>query len=296
MPVKDQEIEILKEAFKQFNVSSLELTEGYGQLQKDVLELKEKLHDSQLEEARLREEAERSHRLAAVGEMAAKMAHELKNPLGSIELFSSLLQKEITKLSDDPQKREWGRHLSSAVRTMDTTITNLLLFTRQPTPVLKKVDLNLLIGDLFAFIRHLLHQNDIEVEINTNGLVEPVCCDEDLIRQVLLNLVLNAIDAMPSGGQLGIKAYTEGVNAQQKTIIQCFDTGTGVSEQDCPKIFDPFFTTKKTGSGLGLAIAQNAISAHGGVIRVDQRTIQGSCFTISLPKLEEHDSCKTVLS
>ncbi len=292
MAVKQQEVETLKEAISQFNVSSSELTESYGLLQKEVQELKGKLRESQLEEARLREEAERNHRLAAVGEMAAKMAHELRNPLGSIELFSSLLQKEVSKFSDEPQKREWGKHLSSAIKTMDTTITNLLMFTRQPKAEFRKVDLNHVIADLFAFLGHRLQQNNIEIEINTRTLLEPVHCDEDLIKQALLNLVLNAIDAMPNGGHLCIKTFTQGNKGQKQMVIQCSDTGTGISAENYSKIFDPFYTTKKTGFGLGLAISQNAIAAHQGVIRVDQKADQGTCFSILFPIFREQQSCK----
>jgi len=283
MSVKETQVKILEEAFNQFNATSSELEKSYRLLQRDVHRLKKELRETQDEKEALREEAERNHRLAAVGEMAAKMAHELRNPLGSIELFASLLQKEISKTSKDTEKTAWAGHLLSAVKTMDYSITNLLLFTRKPQPVCKKVDLKRMISDLFGFAEQLFQQHHIEVFQKIDPNLKAVSCDEDLLKQVLLNLILNAIDAMPQGGALKISAYRT-QDLQEETVITLSDTGSGISEAALPKIFDPFFTTKSTGSGLGLAIAQNAVTAHHGVIQVKNRAEHGVTFSIRLPK------------
>ncbi len=287
MAVKDQDIEILKEAFSQFTLSSDTLAESYRALREEVHHLKEALHESQLEKERLREEAERNHRLAVVGEMAARMAHELRNPLGSIELFSSLLQKEVAVHTIDPEKQDWGKHLSSAVRTMDYAISNLLFYTGKPRPKYQWVEVDPLLSELLAFVSHLLQKNRIHTQIETTALLTPLWCDENLIKQALLNLITNAIEAMPNSGQLTIKAYTPESIGQDECVIDIQDTGPGISEKTLSHIFDPFFTTKSTGSGLGLAIAQNAIAAHKGQIRVDTRIGQGSCFTLRLPQKKE---------
>ncbi len=287
MAVKDQDIEILKEAFSQFTLSSDTLAESYRALREEVHHLKEALHESQLEKERLREEAERNHRLAVVGEMAARMAHELRNPLGSIELFSSLLQKEVAVHTIDPEKQDWGKHLSSAVRTMDYAISNLLFYTGKPRPKYQWVEVDPLLSELLAFVSHLLQKNRIHTQIETTALLTPLWCDENLIKQALLNLITNAIEAMPNSGQLTIKAYTPESIGQDECVIDIQDTGPGISEKTLSHIFDPFFSTKSTGSGLGLAIAQNAIAAHKGQIRVDTRIGQGSCFTLRLPQKKE---------
>lgn len=282
MAVEEKKVKLLEEAFSQFNATSSELEQSYRLLKKEVHRLKKKLQESQREKEVLREVAERNHRLAAVGEMAARMAHELRNPLGSIELFSALLQKEIVQTSKDPEKIAWGTHLSNAVNAMNYTITNLLLFTGKPSPEFQKADLKHIIADLLDFSQHLFEQNRIEIFQKIDRHLKPIWCDEDLLRQVLLNIIINAIDAMPHGGALKIGAYTTD-DDKQETVITLSDTGGGISKEHLPKIFDPFFTTKKTGTGLGLAIAQNAIAAHNGVIQVHRRPDHGTVFSICLP-------------
>ncbi len=288
MPVKEKEVKILQEAFKQFNLTSSELEQSYRVLKEELYQLKKQLKESQREKEHLREEAERNHRLAAVGEMAARMAHELRNPLGSIELFASLLQKEITQISSDPEKVEWTKHLIAAVRTMDYTITNLLFFTCKPTPEFRTTDLKKVLTETLTFATHLLQQSRIDVRLKTDRLMKPVCCDEDLLRQVLLNLIINAVDAMPKGGCLEIDAFTED-GERKEAVLSISDTGTGILEEHLTRIFDPFYTTKKKGSGLGLAISQNAIAAHKGFIRVEKKPELGTRFIIHLP-LEQGES------
>ncbi len=272
-----EDIDTLHKAFKQFNASASELEQSYRLLQAEVGHLKQELSESHLEKERLREEVERNHRLAVVGEMATKMAHELRNPLGSIELFAGLLKKA---LAGNPGKQLWADHLKTAVASMDYAITNLLLFTGKPHAECRKVDLAMLIEGLHPFIAHRLKQNQIDWE-NQITAPQSCWCDEDLMRQVLLNLIINAIDAMPRGGCLRLSAETS-LQTQAGTIIVISDTGTGMPKESIPHIFDPFFTTKKTGTGLGLSIVQNAVAAHDGSIQVESSE-QGSRFTLHLP-------------
>ncbi len=286
MAVEETQAKILEEAFQQFNATSSELEKSYRLLKKEVTDLKKKLQKTQDEKETLREQAERNHRLAAVGEMSAKMAHELRNPLGSIELFASLLQKEVAKHTQNPEKIAWAKHLLSAVKGMDYSISNLLFFTRKPKAIIKPVDLSLIICELMDFVEHLFQQHQIEVFQKIDPELTEIFCDGDLIKQVLLNLILNAIDAMPQGGALKITAYRTH-DTTEEIFIAVSDTGAGIPEAVLPKIFDPFFSTKTTGAGLGLAIAQNAVSAHEGVICVKNRKDRGVTFTIRLPKHEE---------
>ena len=286
MSEKKTQVKMLEEAFKQFNATSSELEKSYHLLKTEVRRLKKELRESKREKEALREQAERNHRLAAVGEMAARTAHELRNPLGSIELFASLLQKEISKTSNDPEKTAWAGHLLSAVKSMDHSITNLLLFTRKPRPVFKETNLRALISDLLGFAAQLFKQHRIEVFHKIDRRLENISCDEDLLRQVLLNLILNAIDAMPGGGALKISAHTAH-DTPEEIVISLSDTGSGIAETALPQIFDPFFTTKNTGSGLGLSIAQNAVTAHQGRIQVENRNGCGAIFSIYLPKHRE---------
>lgn len=276
-----EDLDTLREAFTQFNASASELEQSYRLLKAEVGHLKHELSESHLEKERLREEAERNHRLAVVGEMATKMAHELRNPLGSIELFAGLLKKE---LAGNPKKELWADHLKTAVASMDYAITNLLLFTGKPQAECRAVDLNFLIKSLHPFVSHRLLQHKIDWK-NQISEMKMIWCDEDLMRQVLLNLITNAIDAMPSGGSLNISAKEALLDQDGMTII-ISDTGVGMHEETISHIFDPFFTTKKTGTGLGLSIVQNAIAAHEGSIRVES-TGQGTQFILHLPASPE---------
>jgi signal transduction histidine kinase len=220
------------------------------------------------------------------------MAHELRNPLGSIELFSSLLRKHFDA---DPEKKEWTLHLSDAVNAMDYALSNLLLFTGKPSPKLHYINLRKVLEGVEKFSSHLIKQNHVVYIQSVKNLPDLVWCDEDLIRQVLINLALNAVDAMPQGGTLSISAdiVHEGrityestphhQSGREKVHVTISDTGSGIPEETLPKIFDPFFTTKEKGTGLGLAIAQNAISAHGGIIRVKSKKGWGTTFTIIFP-------------
>lgn len=299
MAIKEKNMTLLQEAFSSFNKTSFELEQSYRLLEEQVRrlnhELEEKnlaLKESQLEQALLRDEIERSHRLAAVGEMAVRMAHELRNPLGSIELFASLLKKH---LEPDPEKREWAMHLSNAVNAMDYALSNLLLFTGKPTPHLRYINLKKVIEGVHPFAAHLIKQNRVQYIQSIKDLPDRVWCDEDLIRQVLLNLALNAVDAMPHGGTLNISAdiiQDRSTAAEcsdldlkrgEKVFVTISDTGSGIPKETLPKIFDPFFTTKEKGTGLGLAIAQNAIAAHGGILRVKSTKGRGTTFTIIFP-------------
>ncbi len=299
MAIEEKKITLLQEAFSNFNQTSFELEQCYRLLEEQVRrlhhELEEKnmaLKESQLEKALLRDEVERNHRLAAVGEMAGRMAHELRNPLGSIELFASLLRKHF---ASDPEKKAWTIHLSDAVNAMDYALSNLLLFTGKPNPNLRYINLRKVLEGVEHFSAHLIKQNHVRYSQSLKNIPDLVWCDEDLIRQVLINLALNAVDAMPQGGDLRLSAEiihtgststecsNRNLKEEEKVFIAISDTGNGIAEETLPKIFDPFFTTKEKGTGLGLAIAQNAISAHGGIIRVHSKKGRGTTFTIIFP-------------
>ncbi len=282
MTVKDNKVALLEEAFNEFNTRSFELERSYKLLKSEAKRLKSELKASHAEKERFREEAERNHRLAAVGEMAARMAHELRNPLGSIELFTALLKKSV---HDQPKESAWVDHLSMAIHAMEYAITNLLLFTGKPQPQFRRVDLRNTILSLRPFVDHLLQQNKITWQENTATLSKTVWCDEDLLKQILLNLILNAIDVMPDGGHLEISAEaTE--RPQADLVLSVSDTGTGIPEKALSRLFDPFFTTKDKGTGLGLSIVQNAVAAHGGTIQVKSNH-QGACFIIRFPLHQE---------
>jgi two-component system sensor histidine kinase FlrB len=280
IPAEKEKIELLHEAFHRFSSVSLDLERSYKSMEAQVQQLKLELEKSSAENDLLREKAERNLRLAAAGEMAARMAHELRNPLGSIELFAGLLKKN---LMDDPVKQQWAIHISSAVSAMDYALTNLLLFTGKPLPSFKSQDLTEIIDEARIFSLPLLIQNRIEVMVRMEKITKPVQCDDSLLKQVFLNLIINAVDAMPDGGTLTLDGELCTFERGEMIKITISDTGGGIPEEVQSRIFDPFFTTKNKGTGLGLSIVHNAIQAHGGMIEVDSSREKGTTFTIILP-------------
>ncbi len=227
---------------------------------------------------RFREQAERNSRLTAMGEMSVRIAHDLRNPLGSIELFASILKKEI---NGDRDKADLLDHISLGIKSMDRLISNLLFFTRPQKPVFRKTNINKVVEDSILFSSHLINGNNIEVNKNllTNGM--EIFCDEELMKQVLLNMILNAVQAMPEGGKLSI--VLERRDDKGEIRLSVADTGGGIRREYMDKIFDPFFTTRERGTGLGLAIVHNIVQAHEGTIEVESYPNRGSRFTIRIP-------------
>ena len=289
MEVPIDKAELLQEAFTRFNSVSLDLERSYKLLKKKVQSLNieltvknQALVKTHQEKKALQEELERDRRLSAVGEMSIRMAHELRNPLGSIELFSSLVEKEV---EDMPKLKEWTAHLKTAVRAMDHALSNLLLFTRKPNAHLRKTNLDHIIQEAIHFALPKLQQNHIRIIQSLKPINKSFQCDEDLMRQIIVNLIQNAIDAMPEGGELSIS--TSCSPSQRKgpewAILTIGDTGHGISKRILPKVFDPFFSTKKKGTGLGLAIVYNAVQAHNGIIKIKTEGHTGTRFILKFP-------------
>ena len=236
---------------------------------------------------KLEEQASRSGRLTAMGEMAAKIAHEIRNPLGSIELFASTLKRD---LEDFDEPRVLSEHISSCVKSINNIISNLLLFMH---PLQKAdfriVDLHDPLKDSLFFSDHVIQSNP-HIKVITRYHSDPlmVSGDSELLKQMFLNLILNAVQSMPSGGKLMISTDRIGCppNGPDLAEIKFMDTGTGISKADIPRIFDPFFTTKKRGTGLGLAIVHNIIKLHGGSIDIRNSKKEGAVCIVTLPLVD----------
>lgn len=238
---------------------------------------------------RLEDESHRNDRLRAMGEMAAGIAHEIRNPMGGIELFASLLKKDV---ADDPEKARLAEHIVSGIRNMDRTISSLLLFAKSPEPSRTRCDINQLLKQLVEVKHHLNVPDDIEVLWQLCPQESMGEGDGDLLQQVFLNFMRNAIQAMPEGGTLTVHTEVgDSPNAgglhRKAIVVSIKDTGIGISEEDRKHIFNPFFSTKEKGTGLGLAIAHNIIKAHQGTIDVESTPGNGTEFIIRLPAWEE---------
>ena len=236
---------------------------------------------------KLEEQANRTGRLAAMGEMAAKIAHEVRNPLGSIELFASTLRKD---LKDNAESQALAERISSGVKSIDSIISNLLLFMRhEQKEDFQIIDIHSPLKDSLFFSDHLIRWND-SIELTTSYHPESlrVLSDSELLKQMYLNLILNAIQSMPDGGKLTISTKKSMCPEKRSNLaeIRFMDTGIGISKTDMPRIYDPFFTTKSRGTGLGLAIVHNIIKLHDGSIDIRNSEKGGTVCTITLPLLE----------
>ncbi len=239
------------------------------------------LHDVS-EVRRLEDRLQRRNRLAAMGEMVGRIAHEIRNPLGSVELFASMLRQD---LADAPEHRQYAEHISVAVQAMDGLLSNLLVYTRPHTPRLDWHASDQLVKETLAMAAHAIRRQNIGTRCRLDPAMAMIHCDAGQLRQVLLNLVLNAVQAMPEGGTLTVTLSTLREEDGRDTCrIAITDTGTGIDPIHLPRVFDPFFTTRDEGTGLGLAIVHALVDAHGGRIEVDSRPGHGSTFTVVLPE------------
>jgi len=226
-----------------------------------------------------------SERLATVGRMAAQITHEIRNPLASIGLYAELLGDEI-----DGGKGEARRLVTSITSEVDrlTEITETYLrFARLPQPKLMREDLAAIVSSVMEFARAELSQASISLDVEMDAGLPEVAADENQLRQALLNLVRNAREAMPDGGQLHVRVSA----GDQGTVrVSVGDTGPGIAPEHVGKIFDPFFSTKDGGTGLGLALVQQIVAEHGGRIEVQSGEDRaggsgGTTFVIGLPAL-----------
>ncbi len=235
---------------------------------------------------RLEAQSERDSRLKAMGEMAIRIAHEVRNPLGSIELFASILRSE---LESQPDLRRMTEHIMSGVKSLDNAISNLLLFTRPPQPVLREISIGEFFEEFVDFIRPVVSRNSVELEFRPPRKPLIMAADRDLLKQVFLNLTLNALQAMPEGGRVTIdfRSYADEYLSDRRWVEIIFsDSGVGIPSGSLNKIFHPFYTTKEKGTGLGLAIVHNIIESHQGLLEVRSKPGQGATFLISLPVQE----------
>jgi two-component system NtrC family sensor kinase len=227
------------------------------------------------------EQMKRADRLASIGEMAAGIAHEIKNPLAGIAGVIQVI-KQDTVYAD--QKAVLDEVLSQVER-MDKAVRNLLSFARPPEPKLTLVDVNELIDKLFDFLAPQFAKQHIMAERRLAADLPWLTLDPDLMQQALINIALNAIQAMPEGGKFIIetRAVLPAEGARGTVEIICADTGKGINQENMTKIFGPFFTTRQQGTGLGLAITQRIIEQHKGEIKVSSIPGKGAIFTITFP-------------
>lgn len=231
-----------------------------------------------LEKRELADQLKHADRLATIGQLAAGIAHELNNPLTDILGFAQLASSNPDLPEETYQDLE--KIVKSSLYAREV-IKKVLFFSRQSHPKVTATDLNHMITEWTRFFERRCAQNKIGIKLDLDGHLPTTRCDPGQLNQVLVNLVINAIHAMPQGGVLTIRT---GI-ADGQILIAIEDTGIGIKPEIFNKIFLPFFTTKEVdkGTGLGLSVVYGIVKEHGGTVSVQSRIGQGSTFTVQLP-------------
>jgi signal transduction histidine kinase len=217
-------------------------------------------------------------RLAALGEMAAGLAHEIRNPLGSIKAAAQLMEDHTRKGS---QEKEYLEIIIEEVARLNRVVTSFLDYSRPYRGNADVIDMNLAVEKTVAILRNDVPAT-VQLHLEMDSGLPPVRIDPEHLRQVVMNLVRNAVEAMDNRGEVAVLTQrAAGVSPMVEIIVR--DTGPGISAKDLPNLFVPFFTTKARGTGLGLAISQRLIASAGGRIEVRTQGGRGSAFVVMLP-------------
>ena len=222
------------------------------------------------------EQVKRADRLSAIGQLSASLAHEIRNPLASLEGAIDILEREP---GSEELRQEFLGIIRKECRRLSRLLTNLLDFARPRRPQLQKVDAGRLVESVANLARPAAESSGVALELEIANGIPTIECDAEQIQQVVLNLTLNAIQSMPAGGtaRIGVRGQDSGV------LVEVRDEGCGVAEEFFDRIFDPFYTTKEQGTGLGLSVAHQIVSQHGGMIQVQRNAGKGMKFSVCLP-------------
>jgi signal transduction histidine kinase len=234
-----------------------------------------------------------SERLAAIGKIAAQITHEVRNPLSSIGLNAEQLDSELEAIPGTGEARTLARAIVKEVDRLTEITEAYLRFARMPRPRLEREELRAVIGSLIDFQRPELRAKKIDLQVVLPEIECPMACDEQQLRQALLNLTRNAGEAMPQGGLLRVGLYVETANDGTRSYrVEIADSGEGIEPANLAQIFEPFFSTKLGGTGLGLALTQQIVVEHGGSIAVESRPGQGTTFTVRVPAAPSSDGAQ----
>jgi signal transduction histidine kinase len=253
----------------EFNQMAVKLKESYSNLEQKVEEKTSQLL--------------RAERLAAVGELAAEVAHEINNPLGGLRNFASMLENEPENIS---QTKKYATLMLEGLKRVEMIVKRLLTFSRPYKLNISENNINTIINSSLEFIEHRIEPDQVLIRKELKDSIPPVFIDADHISQALINILVNALDSMPNRGELTIK--TDACKKHGECVtVSIADTGCGICDVNIDKIFEPFFTTKnkegEQGLGMGLAISKRIIEDHHGEISVESKVGQGTTFSICLP-------------
>ena len=274
----------LAEVAGSFNTMSRQLKEARNEINAWTQTLEARVEQKTRELTGAREEMSRVERMASIGKLAAVVAHEINNPLAGILTYAKLLKKRASKEpAGNAENIEMLDLIESESRRCGEIVRNLMTFGRPSSMNYEPADLNSVIDRCVRLVNHQLELKNIELQLNLGPNLGAIRCDPAQIEQVLLALVMNAIDAMPNGGTLtlGTRKASNGTDVQ----VEVRDNGLGMPPEVLQNMFEPFFTTKERGRGLGLglAISRQIVERHQGRIELKSEPGRGTVFTITLP-------------
>jgi two-component system, NtrC family, sensor histidine kinase HydH len=234
------------------------------------------------------EQLRRADRLSALGELSAGLAHEIRNPLGSVEGAVQILRRP--ELPTDT-RNEFGNLAQKEINRLKGLLTDFLDFARPQTPRRVPTEPGELLEAVGKLAAETAKMSGIQVRVESVGNVSTASVDPEQMKQVLLNLVINAIQAMPSGGEIVLRAG----RTLESIILEVQDQGVGIPPEDLERVFNPFVTTRPDGTGLGLSIAYQIVSQHGGHIAAQRNPERGMTFRVTLPLGSDADHPEPVL-
>ncbi|WP_054032855.1 ATP-binding protein [Desulfatitalea tepidiphila] len=227
-----------------------------------------------------RENLLQAEKMAMVGRLAAGMAHSIRNPFTSVKMRLFSLGRSLEL---DATQKEDFEVISQEIRHIDTIVQNFLEFSRPPKLVMQPISPSVIVDHVLQLLSHRLDSYGVKVDVVRSEMLPEVMADPEQLKEVLVNLIVNACEEMKSGGTIVIDECVELDNDQKMVVLYISDNGPGVSPANVEKIFQPFFTTKDEGTGLGLSIAKRIVAEHGGTLALDPSDTAGATFIIHLP-------------
>ncbi len=251
-------------------------------LQREIEEWNRELEQRVLQKSRELEQAHKeiiaSEKLAALGHIAAGMAHEVRNPLNSINLFAQILQSDPQL---DAENQEYIQKISQEVERIDNILVQMLAASTSEDKKQSWVDIGAVIDRVLADLMVKICSQGVEVELEADPQVPQIQADPLEIEQIFTNLIGNALFEMPEGGTLKISLSSDA----EKLLVKVADSGPGIPQENLSRIFDPFFTTKEKGTGFGLSVVLRVVNGCGGKVRAENLPHAGACFSLELPLL-----------
>jgi len=252
------------------------LTDRHRKQETTVRSTNDELRQAHQELEKNFENMKRVERIYALAQLSAGLAHEIRTPLASLEGAAALVQRET--LSEE-ERHEFLDIIQKETRRLNRLLTSFLEFARPRNPDLQRVDIGEVLDSVLLLVRHAGDTGRLELRKQIEPGLPMLECDPEQLKQVLLNLVMNANQAMPHGGTVLLEARRDGANIS----IDVHDQGSGIDEDNLDRIFDPFFTTKENGTGLGLSVALQIASQHRGILTIARNSPQGVTVRLSLP-------------